>query len=309
MANKRSFKRPRNRYGRFVSTAFRVGRSLYNSYTSTRQRPGKNSGGGVTAQYDRSLQYRYKRMPRAKRGRIRRFARSVNRVIDRALATQTILRNSSLSGSWTDGVQQVFAVTVYGWSGVNDSLNAGADDMDAISLSVFASQPSKKIRFMNCHVDATYQNTGSTNSEVDVYEYYWKAAETQQNLVSSWDDAASETPTIAGTALTRNTRGATPFEFPMLCRQMKILKKTKYLVPVGQAFTYQMRDRKNRVLTNDDVVDYQSFAKRGWTKGFFFVCKSTVGDTEGDGACKIGVSRTYRFSTIESSLYGDGVIA
>lgn len=90
---------------------------------------------------------------------------------------------------------------------------------------------------------------------------------------------------------------------------MKILKKTKYLVPVGQAFTYQMRDRKNRVLTNDDVADYNSFAKRGWTKGFFFVCKSTVGDTEGDGACKIGVTRTYRFSTLENSSYGDGVIA
>lgn len=285
---------------------------MYKSYTRTRSGTKQNTGGGVTAQYDRSLQYRYRRMPRGKRRFHRRFNTRVNYVIDKALATQTILRNSALGGAWADGVQQTFGVTCYGWNGTDDSLNAGSNDMSSIMASVFPANEAGKLRFLNCHVDCTFQNTGSTNTEVDVYEFWWRGPEEQANVTGAWNDAAGETPTIGvvgASALTRNTRGATPFEFPMFCRQLKIGKKTKYLVPVGQAFTYQMRERKNRVLTTNDVNEYVSFGKKGWTKGLIFVCKSTVGDVDGDGACKIGVTRTYRYVQLQNNNYGDAVLA
>jgi len=251
-------------------------------------------------------------LPRFKRRVYKRFSRRVNHVIDKSLATQPILRNSALTGGWADGVQQTFGVTCYGWNGTDDSLNAGTTDMKAIMTSVFPANEVGKIRFTNCHVDCTYQNTGTTNSEVDVYEYYWRGPEEYSSITSAWDDAAAETPTVGVvgvSALTRNSRGATPFEFPMLCRQLKIVKKTKYLVPVGQAFTYQMRERRNRYLTTNDVNEYISFGKKGWTKGLIFVSKSTVGDTEGDGNCKIGVTRTYRYVQLKENNYGDAIIA
>lgn len=311
MPKTRSFKRVYNRYAPYVRTAARVGKALYRGYTASRRYPKRATGGGVTAQYDKTVQYRYRRLPRAKRRSAKRFNSRVNYVLDKQLATQTVLRNSSLSGTWVDGVQQTFAVCAYGWNGTDDTLNGGMSDMRTIMASVFPSQENGKVRFMNCHVDCTFQNTGSTNTEVDVYEFYWRANEIYSSVTGAWDDAAAETPTIGivgASALTRNSRGATPFEFPMLCRQLKIVKKTKHLVPVGQAFTVQMRERRNRVVTVNDVNEYGSFGCKGWTKGMVFVCKSTVGDVDGDGSCKIGVTRTYRFSQLRDSNYGDAIL-
>lgn len=298
-----------NKYRRLFRTGAAVAKQVYSAWNRYGSKRKSGEGSGVTTQYDRRVQYKYRRMPRRMRRRYQRFDKRVSHVINKSLATQTILRNSALSASFVDGAQQTFSVVCYGWKGTSSVLECGVDDMSNIATSVFASVDAKKVRFVNCHVDVTIQNTGATNVEMDIYEYWWRGPEVYVSPNAAWDDAASETPTLAGTALTRNTRGATPFEFPMLCRQLKIIKKTKYLLPISQAMTYQMVDRRDRVVTLNDVIDYASFGKKGFTKGIFIVTKSTVGDIDGDGSVKIGATRTFRFVTLLDATYGDGVIA
>lgn len=83
--------------GMSVAAGYRYGRTL----TKTKKK--FTSGSGVTNQYNATLQYRKRRMPRRKRGQWKRFVRKVRAVNMRSQASRTFVFNNSIQVDATGG--------------------------------------------------------------------------------------------------------------------------------------------------------------------------------------------------------------
>lgn len=282
--------------------AAKYGGSVLKSYVKRRF---MNNGSGLTVQHDRARQYKYKARSRRARRLGRRKAYRFNRLLNKRLGRNTVLRNNTVSCAPPGaGGQNYLVCNMYGWNGLSVSNEAGADDVKTIVTTDTRIGASTKVCFTDCVMDLTGRNAGTTNLEVDVYEYWTRAQNTwYQNLGSVIGIADVDTPTItgAGSGLGIAVRGVTPFELPVLLENIKIYKKTKYLLPSGNAFTYQMKDRKQRMLWGSDIKDDafigngSNFAKDGWTHGVLCVAKNIVGEVA-DGNFIVGATRVYRYT-------------
>lgn len=290
----------RSRIAPYVRTGLRLARSVYSLYRRNRRRV--TSGNGVTTQNDRSRQYRYKPLNRRTRRKVVKRYRKFVKMLDSNLATQTVIRNSIASGTVLGTGQGYFACHLYGLAGVNTAAETGVDDLYQIFLNdLGAADRGTYLQFTNAVLDLTLVNTGLTTTEVDVYEYSLKKNQVEafNNMSQMVADAEADTgPIGTGTSFTMLTRGVTPFEFPILCKKMKILKKTKYLMSPGQGVTYQMKDRRDIRFNSELVLDYTpgagsaKFNHKDVT-GVFVVTKAITGSS--DHTIQIGATRSYRY--------------
>lgn len=311
--------------GRAVRSA--INRSNTRTMTRGRRQP---TGLGVNTQHDRKLIYRRRRMPYYRRRRWKSYVRKVHAVAEKDLGSRTILFNNQLTfGQTTDGNDNIFDLELYsqsstdswrsdlynisGYENVNaNPTHAAGDDIPSASKFLFQSAV-LDITFRN---GSTYNSGGSTNldsrakMEVDVYEMSVRrdATDTTSNyagLYSLFNDANSNTLNIggAGTGLAIDQRGVTPWELPLALSRwkMKIWKKTKFMVPNGDTFTYQVRDPKRRVATQESLQKTGGFNRVGWTKILFFKCKlvpgCTLGTTDGtyQNNAYVGCTRKYMY--------------
>lgn len=303
----------RRRVGSGSAALRRRGRS----YTQTRRR--SRTGTGVTAQHDTRVVYRKSRMPRYKRRRWARFCKKVNAALFKTVGTDTTLFNDALVvQTAADSAQQVIAeVALYGLAGSADLSTGRAGFRDV--YTVVNNDPgniTSKFHFVSGVLDVTMKAaTANTEPvEVDIYEVYCYGDTGQGSFNQALTDGDSNTPVIlaGNTSITMSVRGATPFDIPQGISMARgtIVKKTKYLLPAGQAATYQVRDPKNHVVDKQWVVKQFNQVEYAWkkcTKVLYFVIKPVVGTTT-QQTLNIGCTRKYSYKVIEQSTDADAVL-
>lgn len=292
-----------------------------------------NSSGGVLGgtNSDTRLIYRKKSMPRRMRRRWKSFVKKVNAVSERELGTRTVLWNDTINQTQTTaGLQSCLTLGLFGAkNGSKDYLN----DLKIISTLENFGDPtalaggtvdqSTKMIFTSAVMDITIRNSstftqtanqpqldGRAAIELDMYEISCRndTADdaTAHNDISSMLNAY-DTKEIggAGTGITIQDRGATPFEFGNSIGRfgMKIWKKTKYFIPNNQTITYQIRDPKRHVTTFGALDKNDGWNLKGWTRMIYLVYKLVPGLELGSIAiantfqCQltVGNTRVYKY--------------
>lgn len=304
----------RNRYATAKSSTFKL-----------------STGQGVTEQHDARTIYRKKTMPYRKKRKWKRFVRQVHYVAEKDMGTQTFLFNKVFSGEDTNGDQIVMDVSLYGMK----SQNTAHNDLFTMQGSFNTGNPTAvagetvdettKLMYQSAVLDLTIRNGSVTADgtgfplaanavmEVDIYELisskYWNTFRTGSStdqvhgIVQLFSEMAIDSKNIngTGTGITLPSRGATPFDLPNALAQgkVKILRKTKYQLGVGQTFTYQMRDARRHVITRNAIQDALSCNKPGWTRWIMIIGKGVPGLTYGSAVGQvrsrldIGVTRKY----------------
>lgn len=209
--------------------------------------------------------------------------------------------------------QQGLVCALYGWDGADAANAVGFEDVQRIVVenSDLDNNYSKFV-FGSAVMDITANNVGVNKLEVDVYEIVAVGHNMKNNY---WDDYAfvqSNQPVISGgtgTAITINTRGATPFDFPNLAKYWKIMKKTKFLVNGDESFTYQMRLSRNKWINTIALSeDTNVGARKGWTRALLFIIKNTDVEAESTGQLTVGVTRKYTYKVLQENFTAAEVI-
>jgi len=301
-------------------------RRVPNQRVRMRFRSGR-SGSGTTTQHDTTRQYRRKSMPRRKRRSWKRFKNKVHAVSEKDLGSRTVVFNTAIASvNSTVGAQSLQHIALYGGM----STTAHLDDMQNISGYENAGDPTAaeggtvsdttKFIFKSGVLDLTFKNSStlrandadgydsSARMEVDVYEIVssraWNDA---TGIYYTLGDCFTKGGTMAklingtGTNVDLGLRGVTPFDLPSALSyfRMKILKKTKYFLANEATFTYQVRDPKRRVWTQEYMQRLEGPNIRGATRHLLIVSKLIPGLTLGttNGTFKesfdIGVTRKY----------------
>lgn len=292
---------------------------------SYKNRKSVRTGVGITIQHDRRSVYRRKRMPRRKRRQWRRFVKKVNAVDERELGTQTVVFNTAISVETTNPQNQLLEnVGLY----TNASSLTYCNDMKAIYALFNTGNPTAatddyvnattKVMFHSGVLDMTARNTSKDNVgasldiplEVDVYDITVGKGDNDTvltaptELISYFDQASTDTLGIGGNTGTADLaiikRGVTPFDIPdALSRyRMKILKKTKYFLGIGQTFTYQIRDPKRHVTSVGAMARGDVPNINGLTRWVLMIAKPVPGITVSSTVIprlEVGVTRKYMF--------------
>lgn len=311
--------------GGFVRNAIRFGTGLYNAYrfqnrmrnsrTRTQNRSGTQSGQGVTTHYDRRQVYRYRKMPRFKKRRFKRYARTFRANLLSNTGNRTRVINQLVSDTTDPGLQGSLVAHLYGLKGTNTTYETGCNDLYGIEVGDTGISDNAKLFFESAVLDCTITNTSTDSSnnsyvgplEVDVYEIYHYATSKDANIVSQLQDGYSFTPAIPGsTKITSiGERGVSLFEgFPGLIKtKARIQRKTKYFLPAGQCITYQIRDPKNRMITGVEMNnDAYGYAYPKFTKSVYVIFKTVAGFSTGsvNVRCAMGVTRRYTYKFLEN---------
>lgn len=255
---------------------------------------GVGGGAGVTNQLDKSVQFVAKRKKsKGKKAKAKSQALAL-------FPKQTLLRNSSITGITSSPTsQQCVYMNLYSNYGELDATvgDCGTRDLYSMFTSMSAA-PSEVYHFLNARLDCTITNVSGEFTEYDVYEYKWRGdAINVASMFAFQTIAASQSNAIGSGLVTMQTRGATPFQFGLFTKSVQILKKTKYLIAPGQAFTYVMNDYRNHVVNVQDVLSdtaATSFPMKGMTCGIAVVAKSQIGNAANQNST-IGCTRTYTF--------------
>lgn len=276
-----------------------------------------SSGRTVTFQKDLANVYRKRRMPRRKRSRWMGFVRKVRAVNEKDIGTISVVRNSQLTQSSFLGEQGVTCVELYGLDG---SVYPGSDDLRAFVQSHNSGTvpTNNRYRFCSGVLDMTFtcvadpEDPTSHTMELDLYDMVYRGYTRFGNPIDLFTDAAADTPTF-GTAgaVTLNTLGATPFQFPAALSSVKVLSKRKYFLSNGNSATYQIRDPKNRIFLTDMVDNHPgSDAMRGWTRIVFFIFKHVpvAGGSIPNITLAVGCTRTYKVKHFLSAQTSDGLV-
>lgn len=319
----------RNAAGPYLSRA-RAARQRTFSNTRTRRRTRRaTSAIGVTTQHDERRIYQKKRMPRSKRRRWLRFKNKVLAVGEKELGSRTIVYNTSNEFSNSTATSHGFAClglyTGQGDASWTSDLSTLVDYENTGNPTAAAGdtvQLTSKFIFKSAIADFTFRNTstvrstgpvyalsGSAKLEVDVYELLIKRSSsdnvvTYQSVSNMFDTRGSDdTLTIGGGIpdLRHYRRGVSPWDLPHALSYfgIKILRKTKYMVPNGDTFTYQVRDPKRRVATRQRLDRIGGVNVPGWTRHLYVIFKLvpglTVADSDGNYQERLTVGMTRKY--------------
>lgn len=279
----------------------------------------------VTRQHDFQGQYRYKKMPRYKKRRWRRFVKKVAAVQLKQAGLKTVLFNSRDTYSNSAGTQNSFCLALYGLSGTIDNSGAwpvlGMNDMyrifkndpDIVQIGAAPGNVPKsgKLQFGSGVLDFTIRNLSDTiEAELDIYFGWFKKdddpadAKNNTNPIYKYQTAAVDLVAGGNSQINLGVRGATLFDKPSGLSQTgyHITKKTKMLLAPGQSTFLQHRDPKNHMLDWVNIQD-RGYAKRGLTFGAWIVFKPSV--TASDDAVVtlgVGCTRKYSYAVVEDNV-------
>lgn len=318
--------RPYTNYGRAVGTMMKYGAKAYKSYTKYNK---KKSGttNTTTTQYDTTMQYRKKRMPRYKKKKWIAFTRKVNAVIGKSLASQTVVLNQTASRTLgeEDNGQSHVAAMLYGkagrWTPGGTVAEVGLDDL--YQMCKDRADDNRQWHYQSAVLDITARNTGSTGLEVDLYFVSFGEDNLGARCIQDgFEDAENETSTISAsyTGLRLNQRGTTLFDLPVWLKshKVKIWNKRKYFLPQGSTFTYQYRDPKFHKIHQSRVKEFipnniieneaqyaPSFVYPYLTKGVIVVFKKLPGEV-GSATLTVGATRKYMYKNQVFEFEQDG---
>lgn len=253
-----------------------LGRRAYQSLTQSRapSRAAKTTQSSVlTTQYDQSLRYRKKRMPKRKR---RRWTSFVKRVRAVELAAQPLQfygfqRSQRLTGGVN--VQTVASAMLGGTTVANNDELYQIFQQAYATLNV-ADAADNIIYMKSISLDIQLSNVLSTAAIVDVYVLQArKVFNTAQSADAQWSAAMLElsSPTGGGTVNPGNV-STTLFDAPNFCSYWKILSKKEILLGAGQVTTMQIRNARNKRIDGKTLATAPQ-ALPGYTKCMFFMVR------------------------------------
>lgn len=299
-----------------IPAAIGVGTRLYNAYkrsrTVTQTRNPKQNVRTMTRHFDRSVQYRRRRMPYRKRKAWQRFYRKVVHVQMKQDGIRNVVLNDNKQLSIGADTQGMYSYVMYGMkanvgsAGVTQGYN---DISRIITADTVIGTAVDKIQFNSACLDMTYSNTGTATIELDVYEFYVRRDNDNVTAESNLNYLLTASPNI-GAGLTVNTVGVTPFQVPQVGQYYRITKKTKFFVPPSEQMTYQLRDARDRRFNTSDLAEEvgTSMQKRGWTRGILLVHKGVPDATHGAAniSWSAGCTRTYSYYHVARHQAADG---
>lgn len=313
-------RRRMNKYGRYAASAAYnyLSSKVRSRYWKSRTRTATNKKksrflGGVTNQYDVKTIYRKRRMPGRKRRQWVKAVKKHQAIATKSVGTRTALKNGTLAGSFTGSGQFVCSAAMYGLNGAADwGINQGYKDLfDILSGDTTGEMDARneKCIFTSSVLDLTFHNTGDTKLEVDIYHIRVRDGTVTNRLEDTIGEALVGTSNNGtGASPSLGTRGFTPFEATVASqRGLKIYRKIKHFVGVGEVFTHQLKDPRNHVLNgpklwNSNVFNEGVYNWQGKTQMLMFIVKSVPGTgAEANSAFSIGITRVYRWKVLESN--------
>lgn len=283
------------------------------------------SGRGVTSEHPRQFIYRKKSMPRRMRKRWAKFSKKVKAVDEQGLGSRTAVFNNSVTMSTVlankqilDGVALYPMKSTSAW--MNDLANISALENVGANPTALAGQTvegSTKMLFKSGVLDLTVRNTSNDGAgalladatlEVDIYEVTVKNSyadtsginyNTLKDYFTRGDQVTKDLKGVPGSSpLSLDDRGVTPWDLPYALsrNKIKIWKKTKFFINVGQTITYQIRDPKRRVTSVERLQTALTCTMNGWTKHVLFIAKFIPGFTISASVVPeltLGVTRKY----------------
>lgn len=314
-----------------ANAARTIQRAARSRLFTMRRRKNVKGGMGITTQHDARRIYTKRNMPSGKKKRWKGFINKVHAVSEKELGARQVVFNvgvQSTNTTSTDHITQAFYL--YGQksstSFANDLQKIGTieNEADPTAAAGTTVADSTKYMFQSAILDLTVVNhstyqasdvasrqlNSTAKMEVDVYECIMRipaeeTGATKDTFQSVLDDNSGKTGLIGGTGtkIDYRKRGVTPWELSYSLSRwgVKILKKTKYMVPNGESFTYQVRDPRRRTATNRDLDYKDGFNRPGWTRIVYFVGKLTAGLTVGtttgtyQEVLDFGVTRKYLY--------------
>ncbi|UYD39150.1 MAG: capsid protein [Wigfec virus K19_493] len=259
-------------------------------------------------------------MPFRRRRRWKKFVRRVRSVLNKSLGTISIVMNSSILASSANGTQNLIGMALYGARGLD---SRGYRDLWNIFTGVIGNAVTiqrHKLLFKSGVLDVTFANVASEENasmELDVYEYIAKRRTVGfSNAGALVTDAEADNLPLAApfTDLLGTTCGWTPFQSPSMSQYLRWIKKTKFMLGVGQSCTYQMRDPRDHLISGElleegsEVNATGMFALPPYTRGLLVVFKGVPNGTSGCPAVNLhaGITRTYSVAELENNENRDG---
>lgn len=261
-------------------------------------------------------------MPYRKRRSWRRFTRKVYAVSEKQRGTQSLAFNTVKQENVPEGFQRMYGIELYGYNGSGPSgPDAYDSDMNQIALQTkpgdnipVTQAYNRKLHFRSAVLDITFRNLGSTQVELDIYEYVVKKDIKFARMIDMILDAQTDTQSVTPvtSTLSHDDVGVTPFQITAALRYITILKKTKVFLAVTDGVaTYQIRKPANRWWTTSTLnEDSTTFAKKGWTCGILCVQKGVPGFTTPNpiraqaSNVVMSITRTYTMKTIDNQEFG-----
>lgn len=293
--------------GAAKQAASAAGKALYNKFSG-----GTRSQIATTTHHDVARQYRYKRMPRAKRRRWVRKIRQNDALDMHGSSTQTLALNNSLTGTLdylANGKSQNWvAVHLYGLNGDTTGVTQeiGIEDMKYLKTTDLRlkGQSNSRVKFESAIMDLTIKNPNVNNGlEVDIYEVMYRTTSKQTSMTNLHADifnttVSNRSPSSPNDIAAWDRRGITPFDTVQFgALGAKILSKKKAFLPPGATVTHQYRDAKNHYFGPDTFDDTTGYIKPYVTRTILLVYKTIAGEaiSGSNPTIVLGVTRIYKY--------------
>lgn len=321
----RSNRKPqRRRNGRnWLRTGLRLGARYLSSRTRSKNHKKRIEPRPVTLHNDYKTDYRKRRMPRRKRRRWTSFKRKVDYIADKKLGLKhwMITIPSRINGG--EDASQSWTEELYSVDGSTNHKDISDIARFILSSSVFDNQlnPSgsvgisqaKLVTFESANIEVVITNTGL--SPVILECYHWRCRkDTRQTTLDGYNNPWGfyqmgfirqglpqdpDTGSVAaGTTLTANTIGTTPFQSSLFCSHYEIIKREKFTVAPGASVQKALRIPMNRTINIGDLRSIVS--RRNMTEGFLFQAQGTPTQSDGEPI----LADSFSLNTFVTKRYG-----
>lgn len=310
-----------NKYLNTLSGAWKIGRNVYRAYNRANKRqntgPGRKQAkeiAGVTTQFDSKLYYKRRSQLKWKKRRWIRWKKKVNAVIDKGLATQSIVRNYPFNSTSSIDGQTTITYSMYPANGTGTF----EDDIQAIFTTQYggsaANNRDNYIRFKSAVMDVDFLNADGTNTIVlDVYT--WMCIKDVPNDLGMsagglYAQCFQDMNVLGSVKLSPSIYGTTPFQNPMWCKYYKVLSKRKIVLSPGQTATHQLRDPKNRVIAGKryDSMTHLAYITRGIMVVQYGLPSGAGTELSNTSDLNVAVAKTYAYSVQGQNELRTGII-
>ncbi|AFR11830.2 capsid [Niminivirus] len=247
----------------------------------------------LTYDNDFKTDYRYKRMPKRRRRRWKRFTKKVNAVINRSQGLKKVLYSDIVRLSSNVSQCAYHSAMLYTPDARVTDLSAdlgmifrdilGAVAYNDIQNILVQGDVDKKIRFESANMDVSWRNVGANPVIIDLY--YVRCRKTfgltgadadnntqgifslgfvKQGVIVDEEDGN----TVGSNRQFALTVGSTPFQSSLFCQTYRILSKKRITIAPGNTVSMTLKDSRNKVVNAMDTR--ARICMRNLTHGYLF---------------------------------------
>lgn len=268
-----------------ASAAYNVARRMANGGVKRRRTDNASRDSGLvatsaplTGQHDYKTDYRKRRLGRRGRRRARRRTKWRRRVIkvtrEALVGSSHIVRREHDDIAAGANASNSFITGIYGLDGydggigtfplnVTNDVGSLFNELDAAAwtASRTAVGNNRKLTYFSSTMEVTISNTGAAPVLLEAYFIVGRGRVpsdwiTPHQMYISGFNKQPQVPTDAGGAigapdapLAFDQLGTTPFQNAVFCRNYKIIKRMKFVIPVGGSISQMLRDNRPHTWT------------------------------------------------------------